>query len=451
MMNRFHIHLRRLAWSAVPLLALLVLVAGCDDGELLPPDPEAGDRFARYVALGNSITAGFQSDGINAQTQRNAYPVLLAEQMGHEIGETFTIPALEAPGCPPPLTNILTGEREGGAEAPPCALREQPVPITINNAAVPGAALADVLTNDPEEGANPNALTTVLLGGRTQLEVAEDVQPTFASVWIGNNDVLSAALSGTVIEGTTYTPASTFEARYGQMIDRLTATGAEDGVLVGVADVTLIPYLSSGAAYFQAVPPAQAAEALPPNLEVDGSCETATGNQTLVPFRFGIALINVADALFDPDDPANSPTVTVDCSEDFTVEAAVGQTFGGTENIPPEIDAAIDDVRNVSLLQAPEIEALRDAVQAYNAAIASAAEELGWPYLNPNTLFEQEDIATQIPPFPNLSDPTQPFGPLFSLDGVHPSTEAHVLITNALIEAINEAYDENIPPVSDAE
>ena len=41
--------------------------------------------FRRYAALGNSITAGFQSAGINDSTQRRAYPVLLAMAMGTDF------------------------------------------------------------------------------------------------------------------------------------------------------------------------------------------------------------------------------------------------------------------------------------------------------------------------------------------------------------------------------
>ena len=67
-MTVFESYRRCLTWSAVPLLALFVLLAGCTDESLLAS--EATDaRFQRYVALGNSITAGFQADGINRTLQ----------------------------------------------------------------------------------------------------------------------------------------------------------------------------------------------------------------------------------------------------------------------------------------------------------------------------------------------------------------------------------------------
>ena len=59
---------------SIALTTALVTVAGCDViGEpetLNPPDPPtAGPMFASYVAIGNSITAGDQSGGINDSTQ----------------------------------------------------------------------------------------------------------------------------------------------------------------------------------------------------------------------------------------------------------------------------------------------------------------------------------------------------------------------------------------------
>src|SRR3712207_8913200 len=57
--------------------------------------------MARYVAIGNSITAGYQSDGINDSTQARSYAVLLAQA----AGTTFRVPALNRPGCQPPIAD----------------------------------------------------------------------------------------------------------------------------------------------------------------------------------------------------------------------------------------------------------------------------------------------------------------------------------------------------------
>ena len=70
-------------------LAVALLAAACHQDKLLTPPVPAytgGEMFVRYVSLGNSLTAGFQSGGINDSTQRQAYPVLVATAMRGEIG-----------------------------------------------------------------------------------------------------------------------------------------------------------------------------------------------------------------------------------------------------------------------------------------------------------------------------------------------------------------------------
>lgn len=409
------------ALAALALVVPLVLGA-CDDASLMSPDPEAGDVFARYAALGNSITAGFQSDGINDSTQARSYAAFLAEDMGTR----FETPALRRPGCPPPLVNVFTGERVGGGTVE-CALRESPPPAFLNNVAVPGARVLDALTN-LGEGTSANALTTLLLGGRTQLEAAADVEPTFASAWLGNNDVLAAGLRG---DPSLITPLEDFAGRYGAVLDSLEDVAGEEGleaVLVGVANVVLTPNLSPGAAYFAA----EQQGALPPDFEVDESCAPASaggvGESTFVPFAYGIGvMLSLA---------AEGQSVTLDCTDDRDIEEIVGPA------------AVPDDVEGTSLLVAAEAQQVVAAVQGYNQAIQAEADDRGWAYFDPNPLLVSRVEAGDIPAFPNLTGPEaveQPFGPLFSKDGVHPSTEAHRIVADSLASVVNAHYGTDIP------
>src|SRR5439155_18127956 len=67
------------------VLGLLLAAAACQNDQLnrpfsvTPVDP----LFDRYVSMGNSITAGFQSAGINDSTQSQSYAVLLARSEEH--------------------------------------------------------------------------------------------------------------------------------------------------------------------------------------------------------------------------------------------------------------------------------------------------------------------------------------------------------------------------------
>lgn len=391
------------------LLALLPLAAACNDDELLPPTAR-DDMFVRYVAIGNSITAGFQSGGISDSTQLQAYPVLLAEEFGLSLGTEFNVPLLNPPGCPPPIINIFTLERLGGGGSSTCLLRQAPTPTFINNVAVPGAAVVDVLNNlDPTSRAN--ALTTFFLGGLTQMEVVQRVRPTFASVWIGNNDVLGAALSGDV---SLVTPASVFAAQYDAMVDELVALNLQGAILIGVGNVTAIPHLSPGAAYWQAA----MAPGWPPTFTVSNNCAPAAfggvGETTLVPFGYGFGVL-FAQA-------AGGTAVTLDCVND-----------------PPVLTGA-------------ELATIGTAVAIFNQTIADAAGANGWAYLDPNPFLDSLVQAGEIPLFPNVPPSpdavTRPFGDFFSRDGFHPNAAAHQLVADHVIDAINAEYGVNLQRVA---
>jgi len=65
---------------AAAVLGFALVATACNNDQLnrpfatTPVDP----LFDRYVSMGNSITAGFQSGGINDSTQLQSYAVLLA-------------------------------------------------------------------------------------------------------------------------------------------------------------------------------------------------------------------------------------------------------------------------------------------------------------------------------------------------------------------------------------
>jgi hypothetical protein len=89
----------------VRLLAALgaTLLAACSDSAevRIPAPPQGAEILQRYVALGNSLTAGFQSGGINDSTQLEAYPAIVAEQAGTDYNVVL-IPKLTAGGAPSP-------------------------------------------------------------------------------------------------------------------------------------------------------------------------------------------------------------------------------------------------------------------------------------------------------------------------------------------------------------
>lgn len=409
----------KLSHLTASLALALPLLAGCrSDESLNPPEPAGGELFARYVAMGNSITAGFQSAGINDSTQRQSYAVLFA----NAAGATFNIPSLQGRGCAPPFTNNVTQERVGGGDATTCDLRAAtpaPPPF-ISNVAVPGSRVQELLTNFGTPASSANALTTFILGGRTQIEAMQEVRPTFVSLWIGNNDVLGALTSGTNPgDPALVTPLATFQSQYGEVLDSIEATGAQ-AALISVADVAVIPFTSAGSTYWclkmgvcPGVPPAP----FPPNFLVDNSCApaavnpAAVGDSTRIPWTIGVNRIATAAG-----DPGN--TYTIDCTLDAEV-------------VTPS-----------------ELANLAQAVSDFNAFISSEAGSRGWAYVDINPTLQAE-VGGQIPLFPDISAAltggSVGFGPLFSLDGVHPSAAAHRLVADLLATEVNQTFETSVP------
>ena len=399
--------------TRVAAIGAFALVAACESKRdvLGPSVPQGGALFKSYVAIGNSITAGFQSDGINDSTQRQSYARLLAKSMG----TLYRYPSLNMPGCQPPIANTQTGARVGPAGF--CALRaSSSVTDALNNVAVPGARVLDP-TSASTVASNP--LTTFILGGKTQVGRALDAQPTFVSIWIGNNDVLVAGLSGILVpqpalgqNGIISSPA-TFQTNYDLMISQLLA-GAPNvkGVLIGVVQVGTLPSLSSGALIASsAAIQAGISQAAGKPVTAHPNC---TGSASLINVQSLIGAIRA-------NSPAAPPVISCDKA---SLTFPVGDLF---------------------VLDAQEQATLSGTISAYNSYIKGKADGLGWAYYDPNVLFAAKRANNEIPAFPNLASSSLTFGNLISLDGIHPAAAAHLLIANELVGVINAKYGTSLP------
>lgn len=406
--------------GAVSLTAL----AACENPAEVRLDPAdvGGGVFDRYVALGNSITAGWQSGGINDSTQRESYAVLLAEQMG----TSFAYPQIGGRGCAPPVVDFQTQARAGGAGVTDqtCDLRTSGSAARyVNNVAVPNAFSYDPFTASTP---NSNALTTFILGGRTQVQMARLAEPTFASVWIGNNDVLIPGIAGVLTAMAGVSPGVTapaeFTENYGRVLDELSAGNPDlEGVLIGVVDVRQAPILFPAAALLNPQFKAGFDQFAGTTVTIHPNCTPTT--TSLVSFR----IVSQIRTYVATGGASGHPPVIACEKGQFPQSAAVGE---------------------VLILDAAEQASLAATVLAYNQAIAEEATARGWAFYDPNVALQQLKLSGAIPPVPNLASATQPFGPYISLDGVHPSGAAHRLVANGVIEAINTTYGTSIPALA---
>lgn len=399
--------LGHMAWSTPVLGAVLVttvLVTGCSDSLSVTGGPTPIDPlFRSYVALGNSITAGYQSGGINDSTQRESYARLFAIQ----VNTRYAYASFAGSGCPAPIDTFPSTRPDTTS----CYLRDQTtLTDRLNNVAVPGATSLDPISASTSAS---NPLTTFILGGKTQVEKAAETQPTFISAWIGNNDVLAPALSGILVPfpgvSAGITPVDTFIARYQTMLTQLRAIPTlQGGVLIGVVQVANAPILVPSLAFIDPQTQLAINAATGRTVTVDPLCATARA----------LISLQILNAIKDGSQP---PTIAC-------------HTVG--EPAP---------VGNIFVLDAAEQTALQTRINQYNAFISAKADSLGWAYYDPNHTLDSLKAAGCIPVAPNLASPTQTFGQCVSLDGVHPNGRAHRAIADDMIAAVNAKYSKNIP------
>ena len=402
---------------AAMALAILAVVGACSgdtNNQVLGPVPVGGSIFQSYVAIGNSITAGYQSSGITDATQQAAYPRLLAIQMNTR----YAYPSLAGRGCAPPVANFQTQAGAGtitAAQRPTiCDARTAPAPQILNNVAVPGAT-----SLDPTSASTPatNTLTSLFLAGKTQVQKALEANPTFASIWIGNNDVLGPAVSdGRTAVIATMTSAAQFQTNYDAMMSQLTA-GAPNlkGILIGVGQVANLPIMFPAAAMSSPIFKGGFDQIAGTTTTLDPSClSTGSGATSLINTFLAFQIRTGAHP------------------------AIVACVPGGQSGALPA------PVGDILILDPTEQTTISTRVTAYNTYISGKATALGWAYADPNPLLLTLKAAgTLIRATPNFQ-PTGTFGTGMALDGVHPGALVQREIANALIPIINAKYSTSL-------
>jgi lysophospholipase L1-like esterase len=349
--------------------------------------------FQSFVALGDSLAAGYTSASLVETHQRNSTPAQVARQAG---ASPFEQPLVTEPGIPPELRLVTLFPvpliaPKSGTPGSPANLN---LPRPYNNLAVPGATAVDALTTATDAGGFHDL---VLRGRGTQVQQAVSLNPTFVLLWVGNNDVLGAAVRGRAVDGVTLTPTATFRVVYGQIVAALRATGARI-VAANLPDVTTIPFVTT-------IPP----------VVVDPT----TGQPVLVNGQ------NVP--LIGPTGPIPSDTlVTIPASSLLAQGVGIPTALGGQGTPLP------DQV----LLDPNEQAIIRDHVNADNQAISDICGAAGIPVVDVNGLLRSaatDGLAVGGVRF------TSDFlsGGLFGYDGVHPTELGYAMVANEWIDAIN--------------
>ncbi len=495
------------------LFLVSLTIVACSKNEEVASDANSSDglpltsgsaNFSKYVALGNSLTSGYSDGALFMEGQKGAYPALMAEQFALVGGGSFTTPFMaDNVGGFKVGGTVVSGPRlyYTGNQSAPLA----PAPGTpsteilnhltgaFNNMGVPGAKSFHLLSNaygNPAgigTTANPYYVRFASSSTATVLGDAVAQNPTFFSLWIGNNDVLSYATSGgTGVNQTgnanpaTYGPnditdPAAFASVYNTLVNGLTANGAK-GVVANIPYVTSVPFFttvptnpipglpSASAAQlnqlFGAINQITTALGQPNRFSTivadDNNAATTEKNPLLINDE---SLPNLATYITGALTPALGATTATFVgnlygrsrhakdtgARDYillTAQTVIGTTQSGAP-APFNTVGVSYPMQDNTTLTATETAEVVAATDAYNSSIQSIASAKGLAFVNANAVMAQ--VANGGVSY-NGFTMTSTFvtGNAFSLDGVHPSPKGYALIANKFIEAINAKYGSNL-------
>jgi len=455
-------------------------------------------NFSKYVALGNSITAGYADGALFIAGQSKSYPKLLSDQFALAGGGTFAIPY---------MNDNFGGLLFGGTQiqstryiftGAPTLLPGTPTTEVLNhlsgyynNMGVPGAKSFHLVANGYGNPlgigsyANPYFIRFASSTSTSVLADALAQSPTFFSLWIGNNDVLSYATSGGIgvnqtgnSNPATYgtndiTDPIAFAEVYSTLIDQLTTNGAK-GVVANIPYVSSTPFFTyvspitvpalptanSGALnqLFGVINQIAAAGSLPsrfvtlttddndpntveaknPVIIYDESLPSLSAAiaATLTPL-YGNAIANFIGIQYGQARHARSTPGDRDYVL-LTAGSSIGTNQSGVP-APYDVIGVSYPMQDSKILTADEALQIKTATDAYNTSIKSLADARGLAFVDANTaLNDVADGGVVFDNFHMTSDFVK--GGAFGLDGVHPSARGQAYIANKFIEAINAKY-----------
>jgi lysophospholipase L1-like esterase len=404
--------------------------------------------FSTYVAIGNSLTAGYADGALYKEAQETSFPAIMAKELKKVGGGEFTQPLMPSDRgvgltvTPEGLffrtklvvgysTDCLGTTSLGPVLADPNPNQSElgtelltPVPGPFNNMGVPGAKSFHLFapsygTLNPYFGRFASSMDATVLG-----DVMAQ-QPTFFSLWIGANDALGYAMGGGV--GDTLTSPPWFGFFMSNIVSTLTS-GSAKGALGNVPNLLNSPYFTT----------------IPPNGYVLSQGQADTLNMFLGPLGFqyqegpNYFIIEDTSTQLGFRQMTDGEFLTLALPQD-----SLNCAFWGGFN--PFLQTPVP-IPGHYVVDATEAAAINAAINGYNETIAQLAGQYDLALVDINTFlasasngmaFDGETLSNGFIT-----------GNAFSLDGLHLTPKGNAMVANLFIEAINKKYGSTIPMVS---
>lgn len=466
-----------------PALAFLGLSLAACQPDLDAPNVDKGSAdFTSYVAIGNSLTSGFQSGGLANFGIQTSYPAILAQQFAKAGGGEFVLPlfadaqadgsgylkfyGLSSTGSPIILSPGQSSTVTPAGETAPRTFTNNPadykLAYTGNRLPLPTPATGG-MELAPFTGAQPDNLgvpgISVLSADRTASAVPQvagaaqaygalnnyyqrllpagdrgtkdyvtfigQKNPTFFTCWMGNNDVLTYATNGAVGVPTNpfsgLTDTTSFGRGYRNIVRTISKNGTVKGVVANIPNVTNVPYFTA-VAVPAIIASIKANAGLPNAAQASLYIRTGTGS---VREATSADLLTLPSSAVIGTMPAGSP-----------LPVGVGYSATLANPLPSEY-----------VLDAAEITAVQTRTTQINNIIAKTALQYKVPVADMNAFFNTVALGG-IAINATANNAAFVRGNLFSLDGVHPTSRGYAVIANEFIKVINATYGSTVPQVN---
>lgn len=452
-------------------------------------------NFTKFVSVGNSLTSGYRDGALYSDGQMESFPSMMAQSMSRAGGGAFIQPmmpnnvggfsSLFAASGMKEFYGKLTLKVVDGALSPTPSAPGGDLDVIggagkmFNNMGVPGAKSYHLgvqgygnLAGVSLGLANPYFARFSSSPNASVIGDAVAQAPTFFSLWIGNNDVLSYATSGGSgvdqsgnLNPATYgsndiSDANVVGSVISNYVNALTAGGAK-GVIANIPNVTSIPFFTR--VPYNPIPlNAATAASLNGNFATLNSVLAQVGQ----PARFMTLtaasnnpvliidkdLVNIAQylpaafAMYGQARHATAKDLVL-----LTASSVIGKD--PTTGLPPSptsqtVTGVSVPLADKYVLSEKETAKVLTATAAYNASIKSIASAKGLAFVDANAKMLELSGMSGIQIDGVKYTAKFVTGGTFSLDGVHLTGRGYALIANEFMKMINIKYGSTLPMVN---
>ncbi|MFI5149275.1 MAG: SGNH/GDSL hydrolase family protein [Bacteroidia bacterium] len=437
-MKKFKKPVRR---SAMVILGTIAFAA-CKP-TLNAPSPSKGSiNPTTYVAIGNSITSGYADNALYYDGQKVSYPFLISEQLKLVGGGDFSQPLMSAgsPGIGSAgnsrfvlghltdclgVSNLMPVPFASSGDAAALSMNIYNTQGPFNNMGVPGAKSFHVLAPGYGHASGGNPFFYRMASNPATTSIIADAlaqNPTFFSVFIGNNDVLAYAMNGGASDS--ITSPSLFSSCINNIVNALSANGAK-GVIGNIPDIINLPYFTTipwnGLTLRQGQ--ADTLNADMPNGTGGSLYNFQAGNNAFViadpsvPFLFKRQILPGEYILL------NTPLDSIKCH------------YLGT----------LIPIPNCHVLTRAEVANIEAAISNFNMTIQAAATSKGLAFVDVNTFMNKTNKGIV---YDGMALNTAfVSGGAFSLDGIHLNPIGNALLANEFLKSMNATFGSTLPLV----